>query len=109
MNRIKILPHFSSYVGLFVFGSSCARNHSAGALRILCKRFAERPPNKGGEEKIWTDKYVEARHQWLATASNPDLHGTVYRTQCFKDQIAENNWDLARLPVRPNGVPVSGV
>lgn len=82
--------------------------HSGSILPFLRKRFAERPPNKGGDEMAWIAQYVEARHQWLATASNPDLHHTVYRAQCFKDQIAQNNWELAILPVMANGFSVSG-
>ena len=83
--------------------------HSGSILPFLRKRFAAVPPNKGGDEKTWINQYVDARHQWLATASNPDLHPTVYRTQCFKDQMAKDNWDLSQLPIKANGVPVSGV
>ncbi|PPK73942.1 chitosanase [Methylobacter tundripaludum] len=83
--------------------------HSGSILPFLRKRFAAVPPNKGGDEKTWISQYVDARHQWLATASNPELHPTVYRTQCFKDEIARNNWDLSKLPINANGIHVSGV
>jgi len=83
--------------------------HSGSIPRFLRKRFPAAPPQQGGDEKTWISQYVDARHQWLATASNPDLHPTVYRTQCFKDEIARNNWNLSQLPINANGVHVSGV
>jgi len=82
--------------------------HSGSILPFLRKRFPEMPPAKGGDEKRWISQYVDARHQWLATADNVVLHQTIYRTACFKNEIARGNWDLAQLPIKAHGVDVSG-
>jgi chitosanase len=82
--------------------------HSGSILDFLRKRFSEIPPVKGGNEKTWIKQYVDARHKWLATHSNKILQGTVYRTQCFKREIARDNWDLSQAPINANGVKVSG-
>jgi chitosanase len=81
--------------------------HSGGIPQMLRKRFGEFPPAKGGEEKKWINSYVDIRHQWLKYHANPILQRTVYRTQCFKDQIAADNWLLDILPVLANGVKVN--
>jgi chitosanase len=82
--------------------------HSGSILRFLRKRFPEKPPAQGGNEKAWITQYVDARQTWLATADNPELHPTVYRTQCFKREIDRANWDLSQLPINANGVNVTG-
>ena len=82
--------------------------HSGGVLDFLRKRFSEVPPAKGGDEKTWTTQYVDARHHWLATHPKKLLRGTVYRTECFKREIARDNWDLSQVPINANGVDVSG-
>jgi chitosanase len=80
--------------------------HSGGILDFLRSRFAERPPARGGDERTWISQYVEVRNDWLATNSNPALHPTVYRTQCFAREIARQNWDLSQLPIVAHGTPV---
>lgn len=82
--------------------------HSGSIPSFLRKRFPAVPPAKGGDEKIWVTQYVDTRRDWLATHSNKILRGTVYRTDCFKREIARNNWDLSQVPVDANGVPVFG-
>lgn len=82
--------------------------HSGSILDFLRKRFAEVPPAKGGDERTWIKQYVDVRNDWLATHSNKILQGTVYRTECFKREIARDNWDLSQVPVNANGVNVSG-
>jgi chitosanase len=82
--------------------------HSGSIPRFLRRRFPERPPARSGDEKTWIAQYVDARQNWLATASNPELHPTVYRTKCFKREIDRNNWDLSQLPINANGVNVTG-
>jgi chitosanase len=83
--------------------------HSGSIPDFLRKHFSENVPAQGGDEKAWIKDYVDARHNWLGTASNAVLHATVYRTQCFKNEIARNNWDLAQLPISAHGVNVSGL
>jgi chitosanase len=56
--------------------------------------------------KKWSLSYVDIRHQWLKHHANALLRKTIYRTQCFKDQIAADNWLLDKLPVMANGVAV---
>ena len=69
--------------------------------------FAESPPASGGNEKAWIKAYVDARYNWLASHSRPGVQKSVYRTQCFKNEILRNNWDLARVPIDANGTKVS--
>ena len=82
--------------------------HSGSIPGFLRKRFPEALPAKNGDEKRWIEQYVDARQNWLATASNQILHATVYRTRCFKNEIEKNNWELSELPIDANGVSVSG-
>lgn len=81
--------------------------HSGSIPQLLRKRFGEYPPAKGGDEKKWITSYVDVRHQWLKYHTNPILQRTIYRTLCFKDQIAADNWELKKLPIMANGVGVS--
>lgn len=80
--------------------------HSGGILAFLRKRFDAVVPASGGEEKKWIEEYVDARHQWLANHSNEILRNTIYRTQCFKAQIANHNWDLSQS-INAHGVNIS--
>lgn len=80
--------------------------HSGGILLFLRKRFSTAVPINGGNEKEWITNYVNVRNQWLATAANPLLHTTVYRTKCFITQIQNDNWDISQTIVA-NGVNVT--
>jgi len=79
--------------------------HSGSVLPFLRKRFSTVLPVSGGDEKEWINNYVNVRENWLGTHSNPLLHATVYRTQCFKKQIEQNNWDLIQKVIA-NGVTI---
>lgn len=68
--------------------------HSGQIRWDLRNRFKEKPPALGGDEKKWIAAYVAARHDWLKHHSMPILRKTIYRTQTFKDLIADNNWEL---------------
>ena len=74
----------------------------------LRKRFPERSPINGGDEQTWIAQYVDTRNDWLATHSNPLLQNTVYRTECFKNEISRDNWELDQLPVRAHDVDIYG-
>ena len=64
-------------------------------MSVLRKRFAEKTPAKGGDEKKWIEQYVNARHSWLANHSRrPILRKTIYRTQTIKNLIKSDNWQL---------------
>jgi chitosanase len=80
--------------------------HSGSIPDFLRKRFGESPPAAGGNEKKWIASYVDTRHQWLKYHQNVLLRKTIYRTQCFKDQIDADNWLLDKLPIIANGVKV---
>ncbi|MCX6168187.1 MAG: chitosanase [Ignavibacteriales bacterium] len=81
--------------------------HSGSIPQALRKRFGEFPPAKGGDEKKWITSYVDIRHQWLKYHTNPILQRTIYRTQCFKDQITAENWMLDKLPIIANSTAVN--
>lgn len=80
--------------------------HSGRVPDFLRRRFGEKVPAAGGNEKEWITRYVDVRHQWLKYHSNEILRKTTYRTQCFKDQMAAGNWLLDK-PVLANGVSVA--
>jgi len=82
--------------------------HSGRILDFLRKRFTERSPKLGGNEKVWIKQYVDARQNWLAHHDNKILRGTIYRTQCFSREIGRNNWDLTQLPIDAHGIDVKG-
>ena len=80
--------------------------HSGSILGFLRKRFSERPPASGGDERKWIEEYVNTRHKWLAThSSRPILRNTIYRTNCFKDIIRRGDWGLEE-PINANGIIV---
>lgn len=83
--------------------------HSSSMMSVLRKRFSEKPPINGGNEKNWIKSYVDVRHDWLAThKSRPILRTTVYRTKTFKKLIAANNWNLTGDIRTENGVMIRG-
>jgi len=82
--------------------------HSGGVPAHLRKLFGEFPPSKGGDEKKWVAAYSDVRHQWLKYHNNPIVRKTIYRTQCFKEQIAAGNWNL-ELPVNANGTIINSI
>lgn len=79
--------------------------HSGSIPDFLRKKFAERTPFNGGNEQTWIKQYVDVRHKWLSEHSNTILQKTIYRTNCFKNQIKNNNWDLAK-DINANGIIV---
>jgi chitosanase len=81
--------------------------HSGSILWVIRNTFEESVPGAGGGERAWISAYVDARHGWLSNHPRPAVRATVYRTACFKQEIARANWDLSKLPVVANGVPVS--
>jgi len=81
--------------------------HSGQILPFLRKRFPERTPTNGGNEKTWITQYVDTRQAWLANHDNQILRKTVYRMECFTREIGRNNWDLSQLPINAHGVDVA--
>ena len=95
---------FTSALSMLVIYDSFI--HSGSIPLFLRQKFAERTPLNGGDEKNWIKQYVDVRNNWLKTHSNTILQKTIYRTQCFKNQIKTNNWELAQTIVA-NGTPIS--
>jgi chitosanase len=81
--------------------------HSGSIVWVIRSMFPQNPPSEGGNEKAWTRAYVNARHKWLGAHPRPVVRKTVYRTQCFKNEIQRGNWDLSQLPINANGILVS--
>jgi chitosanase len=80
--------------------------HSGGILWVIREMFGENPPISGGNEIEWTTAYVSARHLWLSNHHREPVRKTIYRTQCFKNEIKRGNWTLKTLPITANGVKV---
>lgn len=80
--------------------------HSGGILPFLRKRFNTVVPASGGNEKEWINNYVNVRHNWLANHSDRVLRNTVYRTECFKQQLQNANWDLSQS-INAHGVIIN--
>jgi chitosanase len=82
-------------------------DHPNSIVPTLRNRFSEKIPANGGNEIKWIIGYVDVRHRWLATnTAKPILRKTIYRTQCFIDNIKNNNFMLDK-PFRMNGVTIS--
>lgn len=87
--------------------SGPALESSKSMMSILRKRFAEKTPANGGDEKKWVTEYVNARHSWLANhSSRPILRKTTYRTQTIKNLINSGNWELNGDIRTNNGVSI---
>ena len=80
--------------------------HSGSILQFLRNRFSTVIPAKGGSEQEWIINYVNVRHDWLKNHGSQILRNTIYRTNCFKHQIAASNWKLDQ-PVSTNGILVA--
>lgn len=63
-----------------------------GALRVI-------------GENDWVNHYVTVRRDWLTNNTNPALHPTVYRMDCFLGLIQDSHWDLP-LPIEIRGVTI---
>jgi chitosanase len=81
--------------------------HSGSMLPFLMNSFPEKKPVDGGDEKKWIKSYLDARKKWLAGHSNKILNKTVYRANCFLEELARDNWMLATSPIVMNGTRIS--
>jgi chitosanase len=81
--------------------------HSGSMLDFLMNRFPEKKPSAGGNSKKWITEYTKTRKDWLANHSNKLLRNTVYRCDCFLDQIDKDNWNLEQTPVVMHGTEVT--
>lgn len=67
--------------------------HSGGMLDFLMKRFPEKKPVAGGDERAWDQAYVRVRRAWLASKGKP-LSNTLYRMDFFLAQFTRDNWNF---------------
>lgn len=70
--------------------------HSGGVPMWLRDDFKEPTPLKGGNEIEWIQQYVLARDIWLEHNKKKILQFTDYRTDCWIEQIKEDNWMLEK-------------
>lgn len=81
-------------------------SHIHGAWRLVRTRTEERHGSVGSlGERVWVERYVAERREWLANHSNPVLHATVYRMDAFQVMIQAGDWELP-LPLRVRGVTI---
>ena len=80
--------------------------HSGGILWLLRQRFAENPPELGGDERAWVRAYVAVRDDWLRHHPRPAVRPSTYRTEALRAQVAAGNWSLSAVPIRVNGTDV---
>ena len=78
--------------------------HSGKIREDIRASFPEKVPSQGGNERKWISEYVAARREWLANRKGA-LKNTVYRMDCFLNQIKNDNWSLVSA-VWANGVKV---
>lgn len=78
---------------------------SGGMFNFLMAKFPEKKPIDGGQEKVWVNGYIAARYNWLWNKS-PLLRNTVYRLNCYKTLIKNDNWQLS-LPIISNSRKIS--
>jgi chitosanase len=83
--------------------------HSGSMLQSLMAKFPEKKPKEGGNEQVWIKAYLRARHDWLKNHSSKILNGTVYRADCYLNEIARDNWKLQTTPIVMNGTKVTHV
>jgi chitosanase len=83
--------------------------HSGSMLPRLMNSFPEKKPKDGGNEQAWIRAYTEARKQWLATHRNQVLNKTVYRANCYLEQMERGNWGLGTYPIVMNGTSVAPI
>jgi chitosanase len=96
---------FKEYLSLAVIMDS--QIHSGSMLLFLRKRFPEPTPIKGGNERRYIQQYLQARRDWLKNHSDSTLKKLWTRPQFYINELEKGNWDLAALPIYPNGVKVT--
>jgi len=77
---------------------------SWGLMRDRTNQEHGRAVNLG--QRIWIERYVEVRKNWLANHSKPLLRKTVYRMEAFETFIGAGKWALP-LPISLRGVTIS--
>lgn len=79
--------------------------HSGSIPTFLREKFPENTPLNKGNEKNWIKQYTNERHDWLKNNKKNILQKTIYRTQCFLNQIKTENWDLSKELIA-NGIKI---
>jgi len=65
-----------------------------GGLAIVRKKFSEKPPVSGGDEKRWVSDYTHSRYNWLKYHPRTILRNTAKRPKFYKSLIESGNWGL---------------
>lgn len=78
--------------------------HSGSMPGWLMKKFSEKKPAQGGDEKLWITSYLQERLAWFERVTGA-LHNTTYRPKFFLSEIAKGNWSLS-CPLRANGASI---
>lgn len=79
---------------------TCVQSGPGGVARTR-KLFGPSPPAGGGDERIWTKAYLEARKAWIERFSDPKnplreklVRSTSYRANALLAMANAGNWDL---------------
>lgn len=78
--------------------------HSGRIHMFLRRRFVDRVPSEGGDEKRWIYHYILQRKRWMQEHSNILIRNCVYRMDCLYTLILDDNWNLDKRPIFANGI-----
>lgn len=67
--------------------------HSGQMTPFLIKKFSEKTPTYGGNEKKWITSYLSERLLWFKRSTGL-LKTCVFRPHFFLEEIKKNNWSL---------------
>lgn len=80
---------------------------TTGMLARRRDDFPELPPSKGGGERLWVVRLLEARERFLLSFADELRRSTVYRVRALRELCDDDCWELERpLTVnirRPSG------
>lgn len=91
--RFCVKNGFTTPLARLVFADSKLHSGSP-ALPFLRKRFPERVPAEGGDERTYVRQYSEVRRDWLAGHSRKILHATAKRPRYYIYLMDKGKWGL---------------
>jgi chitosanase len=72
--------------------------HNGHVLWLLRKRFTEKTPDAGGDEKKWVEEYTKTKFNWLFNHVDRGFKNSSSRSAALYELILSNNWQL-ELPI----------